>query len=177
MKFDPNINNRHSVRLNGYDYAQAGGYYVTIVTQGRECLFGQIHNAEMILNDTGKMAAKWWNDLPNKFPSVTVDAFVVMPNHFHGILVLADEQRPASGGEGKYGKPVTGSVGVIAGQFKAAVTKRINHVRDTPTAQVWQRNFFERIIRTEDELNLTRHYIEGNPAHWLEDPNYRPDFH
>jgi putative transposase len=91
MKFNPKTHRRRSIRLKGYDYAQSGGYYVTIVTQRRECLFGQIHNAEMILNNAGKMAVEWWNELPRKFPSVTVDGVVVMPNHFHGILILHDE--------------------------------------------------------------------------------------
>jgi REP element-mobilizing transposase RayT len=124
----------------------------------------------MRLNEFGRIVQEEWLRAPILRPSAAVDSFIVMPNHCHGILVHADEQRPASCGEGKYGKPVTGSVGAIIGQFKAAVTKRINRVRGTPTAQVWQRNYFDRIIRTEDELNLTRHYIEGNPAH-------RPDFH
>jgi putative transposase len=79
---------RKFLRLRGYDYSQAGGYYVSIVTQGQECLFGEIQENEMVLNDAGKMVTKWWNELPGKFPSVTVDAFVVMPNHFHGIIII-----------------------------------------------------------------------------------------
>ena len=120
----------------------------------------------MRINEFGLIVREEWLRTPIVRRSAAVDAFVVMPNHFHGILVLVDAQPMASCGEGKYGKPVTGSVGAIVGQFKAAVTKRINRVRGTPTAQVWQRNYFERIIRSEDELNLTRHYIDGNPAYW-----------
>ena len=134
-------------------------------------------DGEMRLNEYGWIVQVEWLRTPIVRPYAAVDSFVIMPNHFHGILVLVDEQRAASCSEGKFGKPVVGSVGVIVRQFKTVVTKRINHVRGTPTAQVWQRNYFERVIRTEDELNLTRHYIEGNPAHWPEDPNYRPVFH
>ena len=76
------------MRLQGYDYSQADGYFVTIVTQERECLFGETQNDEMILNDAGKMVVKWWNELPDNFPSTTVDAFVVMPNHFHGVILI-----------------------------------------------------------------------------------------
>jgi putative transposase len=91
MKSDPTVHHRRSIRLKGYDYAQSGGYYVTLVTQGRECLFGEIRNAEMTLNEAGEMLVQWWNELPHKFPSITVEPFVVMPNHFHGIIIIHDE--------------------------------------------------------------------------------------
>jgi hypothetical protein len=84
----PVKHHRKSTRLQGYDYSQAGGYFVTMVTHGRECLFGKIQNDEMILNDAGKMVVKWWYELPGKFPTVKVDAFVVMPNHFHGVILI-----------------------------------------------------------------------------------------
>jgi len=90
MKFDPRIHHRRSIRLKGYDYRQAGGYFVTMVTQGRDALFGEVVNGEMILNDAGKMIVRWWLELPNKFPNVNVDIFVVMPNHFHGIIFILD---------------------------------------------------------------------------------------
>ncbi|HMM99112.1 MAG TPA: hypothetical protein PKC99_08900, partial [Anaerolineales bacterium] len=88
MKYDPKIHHRRSIRLKGYDYSQAGAYFVTIVTQGRAQLFGHIEHGEMILNDAGQMIVKWWNELPNKFPQITLGAFVVMPNHFHGIIII-----------------------------------------------------------------------------------------
>ena len=92
MKFDPRIHHRRSIRLKGYDYRQAGGYFVTMVTQGRDMLFGEVVNGEMILNDAGEMIVRWWLELPNKFPNVNVDIFVVMPNHFHGIIFIMDER-------------------------------------------------------------------------------------
>ncbi|CAG0978942.1 hypothetical protein ANAEL_01627 [Anaerolineales bacterium] len=90
MKFDPRIHHRRSIRLKGYDYRQAGGYFVTMVTQGRDMLFGEVVNGEMVLNDAGEMIVRWWLELPNKFPNVNVDIFVVMPNHFHGIIFITD---------------------------------------------------------------------------------------
>jgi putative transposase len=91
MKFDPRIHHRRSIRLKGYDYRQAGGYFVTMVTQGRDMLFGEVVNGEMILNDAGEMVVRWWLELPNKFPNANVDIFVVMPNHFHGIIFIVDD--------------------------------------------------------------------------------------
>jgi REP element-mobilizing transposase RayT len=91
MKFDPKIHHRRSICLKGYDYRQAGGYFVTMVTQGRDELFGEVVNGEMILNDAGEMIVRWWLELPSKFPNVNVDNFVVMPNHFHGIIFIIDD--------------------------------------------------------------------------------------
>ena len=91
MGFNQNVHGRRSIRLKGYDYSSAGGYFITIVTQGRECLFGAIRNGEMELNDAGKMVAKWWDELSHKFPSVTADASIVMPNHFHSIIIIHDD--------------------------------------------------------------------------------------
>jgi putative transposase len=165
---------RQSLRLPGCDYRSPGAYFITACTNNWEPLFGVIVDGEMRINEFGLIVQEEWFRTPLLRSYAAVDAFVVMPNHFHGILVLSDDQRPASCGEGKFGKRLAGSVGGIVGQFKTVVTKRINRIRGTPTAQVWQRNYFERIIRTEDELNLMRHYIDGNPAHWGEDPDYRP---
>lgn len=165
---------RRSLRLRGHDYGSPGSYFITACTHDWEPLFGVVVEGEVRLNECGWIVQVEWLRTPRVRQHAAVDSFVVMPNHFHAILVIADEERSASCGEAKFGKPVAGSVGAIVGQFKAAVTKQINHVRGTPTAQVWQRNYFEHLVRTEDEFNLTRHYIEANPAHWPEDPNNRP---
>ncbi len=90
MKFDPKIHHRRSIRLKGYDYRQAGGYFVTLVTQGREMMFGEVVDGEMQLNPGGEMIVRWWLELPNKFPNVTVDIFMPMPNHFHGIIFIEE---------------------------------------------------------------------------------------
>jgi len=91
MTYSPAKHHRRSIRLAGYDYTQAGGYYVTVVTQGRECLFGEVVDGEMRLNDAGRMVERWWAELGNKYPHVIPDAHIVMPNHFHGIVIITDQ--------------------------------------------------------------------------------------
>ncbi len=128
----------------------------------------------MKLNACGVIVREAWLRTPSVRSSVMLDAFVIMPNHFHAILWLTEERdRPASA-EARFGSSVAGSLAVIVGQFKGIVTRRVNQLRGTPGAAVWQRNYFERIIRTEDELNQTRHYIEENPSDWLQDPYGTP---
>lgn len=89
MKFDPQKHHRHSIRLKDYDYSQAGAYYVTIDVQNRECLFGEIVNDEMVLNDAGKMIIEQWNALLERFLNIELDVYQIMPNHFHGIIVVS----------------------------------------------------------------------------------------
>jgi putative transposase len=193
MKFDPTAHHspfgsaqgRHSIRLKGYDYAQSGGYYVTLVTQGRENLFGEIHNAEMIRNEAGEMLAQWWNELPHKFPSITVDTFVVMPNHFHGIIIIHDE----SVGAGLVPAPlgattpvpavlaqarVAPTIGEIIGAFKSITTHEyICGVKQSGwhpfTGKLWQRNYYEHILRDQSDWERIRAYIADNPLNWKED--------
>ncbi len=92
-KFDPQKHHRRSIRLKGYDYSSEGAYYVTIVAQGRECLFGEIVDGEMHLNEYGEIVQKWWNEIPIHFPNVKLGAFVIMPNHVHGIIYIIEERR------------------------------------------------------------------------------------
>ena len=88
MKYNSHIHHRRSIRLKGYDYSQNGVYFVTICVQNRECLFGKIKNGEMILNNAGKMIEKYWHQIPEHYPNVILDVFVIMPNHVHGILII-----------------------------------------------------------------------------------------
>lgn len=146
---------RKTTRLQGYDYSQAGGYYVTIVAQGRECFFGEIHNDEMTLNDAGKMVAKWWNELPYKFPSATVDTFVIMPNHFHGIIIIHETvgatlvvARPGTAPERAGTRPAP-TLGNIVGAFKSITTHEyIRGVKQSGwppfVGKLWQRNYVSR---------------------------------
>ncbi|HCR70703.1 MAG TPA: hypothetical protein DIW23_04600, partial [Anaerolineae bacterium] len=91
-KFDPKIHHRRSIRLKDYDYSQAGAYYVTIVTWHREFLFGEIVNGEMKLNERGKIVKECWHEIPNHFENVQLGAFVIMPNHVHGIIVIYENR-------------------------------------------------------------------------------------
>ena len=152
---------RKSIRLKEYDYSQAGTYFVTICTQDRECLFGQIVDENMILNENGKIVLSCWNDLPNHYSHVRLDAFQIMPNHVHGIIFIVGAGfKPAPTPTKRHGLPE------IVRAFKTFSARRINESRRTPGESIWQRNYYNRIIRNEDELNRIREYIIDNPLKW-----------
>ncbi len=168
MKFDPKIHHRRSIRLKGYDYSQAGAYFVTIVTWQREMLFGDIVNGEMVLNDFGKIVFEKWQWLETQYEYVELGTWVIMPNHFHGILVIHDDGR----GDSRIAptppikhKPLGGLIGA----FKTVSTKQINLLRDTEGQIVWQRNYYEHVIRNEPEMDRISRYIESNPLRWADD--------
>ncbi len=162
MRYDPQKHHRRSIRLKGYDYSQPGAYFVTICTQNREYLFGEILNGEMRLNDAGRMVERWWLKLSTKFPCVRPDTYVVMPNHFHGIVIIMDENREA---------PSDTSLPRIIQWFKTMTTNE--YIRGVKTLgwppfhrRVWQRNYYEHIVRDASVLEAIRTYINDNPAHW-----------
>jgi putative transposase len=191
MKYDPDRHHRQSIRLRGYDYTQAGAYFVTIVVRDRECLLGDIIGDEMRLNDYGRVVAAEWQKLPVRFPHVTTDASIVMPNHLHGIIVIGGRRGEASaaGQTGQHDMPgggfaptprgdasprrpsgtIPGSLGAIVQNFKSTSTRQVNALRRTSGLPLWQRNYFERIIRDERELNRIREYIINNPLKWALD--------
>lgn len=151
------IHHRRSIRLCGHDYAAMGTYFVTICTIERECLLSKIVNGKAALNAYGRCAdtALLW--LPKQYPFVELDAYVVMPNHLHAIL------RISPGGSRTAPQK---SLGRLVGAFKTVSTKWMNVIRDTPGEAVWQRNYYDRIIRTDEELQNVRRYIVENPSRW-----------
>lgn len=167
---------RRSIRLQGYDYSQAGAYFVTIVTQDRTCLFGGVVDGQMRLNDHGEIVREEWLRTAQMRPNVTLDAFVIMPNHVHGIIILHERTTPDGRGTLQraptlehFGKPTSNSIPTIVRLFKSATTKRINIARTMPGIAVWQRNYYEHIVRDEGSLNRIREYIETNPWQWAVD--------
>jgi REP element-mobilizing transposase RayT len=177
MPYDPFKHHRRSIRLNDYDYAQAGAYFVTIVIRDPELSLGNIVDGEMRLNEFGAIVQSCWDDLPAHYPHVELDAFVVMPNHVHGVVVIVDDGGVVGA---RHASPVhnpsqpprgtpPGSLGAIVGSFKSAATKRINELRGTQGTTIWQRNYFEHIIRNEKDLAHIRQYIDDNPANWVRD--------
>ena len=178
MKFDPQKHHRRSIRLGDYDYSQAGAYYVTIDVQNRQCLFGNIVDNEMMLNEAGKMIDEQWNALPQRFPNIELDVYVIMPNHFHGIIVIVGaslvDAHPA------VVQIPNPTLGDIVGAFKSITTNEyINGVTTNNWPRfhkrLWQRNYYEHVIRDEANLNRIRDYIQSNPANWDEDeenPNF-----
>ena len=189
-KFDPQKHHRRSIRLKGYDYSQAGGYFVTIVAWHREFLFGEIVNKKMRLNKVGKIVEWEWLELPKRLSYVTLGAHMVMPNHFHGNLFIHEnvgatrqgQTISQSGSEplqttttdGIDGSPLPrgpkpSSLGAILAQFKSRVTKRIWKFPEFKETPIWQRNYYEHIIRDETDLKNKTDYIEANPLLWDED--------
>jgi len=163
------LKNRRSIRLKKYDYSLTGAYFVTICTQNKECIFGEVLNDETKLSKEGHIIKEEWLKIAILRPYVGLDQFVVMPNHFHGILwIQRDEQGTARCAPTvqQFGKGVSGSLPAIIRAFKSAVTNRINVLRNTRGAPVWQRIFYEHVIRNESSLNRIREYILNNPLHW-----------
>jgi len=165
---------RRSLRLKGFDYAQAGAYFVTMSARNRQCLFGNILDGQVALTRFGEVVREEWVRTATLRSSVTLDTFVVMPNHFHGIIVVTTDDE-AIRGRGtarraptteRYGQPISGSIPTIIRSFKSAVTKRINGMRKTPGSRVWQRNYYEHVLRNERELDRVREYIANNPLRW-----------
>ncbi len=182
MPFDPEQHHRRSIRIPGYDYT-VGVFFVTICTHGRQCVFGEITDGAMNLNAAGWILQACWQSIPGRFPHVSLDAFVIMPNHVHGIWWLREQGEPLATRSASLDQdhranvsPLqgaqAGSIGAIVQGLKSSTTIRINRANRTPGRTVWQRNYYEHIIRSERSLDAVRQYIEANPTGWLRDPEY-----
>jgi REP element-mobilizing transposase RayT len=174
---------RRSIRLPGYDYAQPGAYFVTICTKDREGVLGEVRSGQMVHSPFGLVVVEEWTRSASIRREIALDTFVVMPNHLHGIVFILEDASPA--GVGAHGRaPLPSStdlnargianrkarsIGSFVAGYKAAVTKRVNSMRGTPGAALWQRNYYEHVIRTEAELQSIREYIALNPLAWEHD--------
>lgn len=167
---------RRSIRLRDYDYARNGAYFVTICSNQRHCLFGEIESGSIRLSPIGEAVDAAWYELPQHTPELLLDAWVVMPNHVHGILVLPGSVTNRSLATATPRGPNPCSLGAVIGGFKSAVGRAVNAANLSPVRPIWQRNFFERVIRDDRELDATRRYIEMNPNHWESDPDH-PRYH
>ncbi|MCP5013761.1 MAG: transposase [Ketobacter sp.] len=158
------MHNRQSIRLHGYNYANPGYYFITIVTQDRESRFGEVVDDTMVLNGAGKMVTQWIDELPSKFDNCVIDSFVIMPNHIH-ILIVTGEHSVAS--------PIPSLFDII-GWFKTMTTNEyIRRVKqsDWPPfrKRLWQQRYHDHIIRNEDSYHQIRDYIDTNPMRWAAD--------
>ena len=194
---NPDEKKRRSVRLRGYDYAFRGFFFITICTHDKQPSLADIIDYQPQLSKIGQVVAECWKQIPEHFPRVRLDEWIVMPNHLHGIIVIRNPGSfppPTSGDEGtacraptnlealtayetvfeEFGKPVAASLSTIARSFKSAVSKRVREELGTANLPVWQRNYFEHVIRDEDSLNKIRNYIWENPIHWNRDEYYLP---
>ena len=180
-----------SLRLKGYDYAQAGAYFITIATRDRACMFGDVvinttieathalplrngaSCADIVrLNEFGEIARCCWMEIPDHFPFVELDAFVIMPNHVHGIVVIDTMAEATPAGATHASRPPgpkPKSIAAIVGSYKSAVSRRVNALRGMAGVPVWQPNYYEHVVRDERGLNRIREYIQNNPARWAED--------
>ena len=182
MPYDPRIHHRRSIRLKGYDYTAPGAYYVTLNVLQREPLFGEIMNGEMVYSEMGKIATDCWQRLGDFFP-LRLDAWVLMPDHLHGIIMIEGTgilKGEASAGASIDARLITAdaspqhasqqptgtksaSLNAIIQNYKSISTRKINQYRKTPGASVWQRDYYERVIRDEVEWQRIRRYILDNP--------------
>lgn len=165
---------RRSIRLVGYDYSQAGLYFVTICAKDRKCVFGRVEHSEVFLNNVGKEVKKCWLQIPEHYPNVVLHEFVIMPNHIHGIIELvgANYYSPDSTGQiifrANNDSPLqvnngtSGTIGAIVRGFKIGTTKAL-------CSSVWQRNYHEHIIRNAEAYHKILEYIIINPLRWGDD--------
>jgi putative transposase len=201
-KYNPQIHHRRSIRLKGYDYSQAGLYFITICCQDRKYRFGKIENGEMILNELGTIAYNEWTKLVERFTNFELDVFQIMPNHMHGIILLnnvagvdtltqlvqpqglvptyAIAQNGSITdcddiGTGASPAPANATVGGIIGAYKSLVFNgclKIYKSKNDLMGKLWQRNYYEHIIRNAKSYENISNYIINNPAKWAEDKFY-----
>jgi REP element-mobilizing transposase RayT len=184
MTYNPEIHHRRSIRLRGYDYAGLGAYFVTICAHNRACLFGEIAEGNVRLNEAGHMVVQWWQELSQKFPSIEIDESIVMPNHVHGILAfigapLCGRPNPSNREQPGRSRRAAPTLGDVMTWLKTMTTNAyIRGVKDSGwnpfEGTLWQRNYYEHIIRDEHSLDALRRYIVDNPAKWPDDENH-PD--
>lgn len=189
MVYNPKIHHRRSIRLKGYDYSQAGLYFITICLQNRACLLGEIVDGEMQLNDAGKMIENEWLKLPERFPNIQLHEYMVMPNHFHAILEIVAQNdavaqnngvdnsaqgQPQAKGQPQGVAPAGKILGDMIGAFESITT--VEYIRGVKNKnwnrfnrKLWQRNYWEHIIRNENEYRRISQYIVNNPQKWEND--------
>jgi putative transposase len=177
------LGGRRSIRIEDYDYSQESAYFVTICSQDRACVFGEVVNDEIELCEIGQSVLDGWMHLRDRFPSLILDTFMIMPNHVHGLIVVtqsvgAGSPRPLTRARGHSNAHEEGAetaplhrpkLGQIVAYFKYQTTKLVNKMRGTPGARLWQRNYYEHVIRNEEELRRARAYILTNPLRWAID--------
>ncbi|MDR2145385.1 MAG: transposase [Tannerella sp.] len=212
MKYNPNIHHRRSIRLKGYDYSLAGLYFITICVNAgedkhvRPNLFGKISDGKMILNDAGRMVEKWCTEISHKFSDIIIDAYVIMPNHYHAIIInngapvgadlrVCPDDFSEHGSGNVLGEPDGGVLGgrddgdvlgehigsplrAVIQWFKTMTTNE--YIRGVKTfgwqtfnKKLWQRNYWEHIIRNEQAYNHIANYILNNPMNWGNDHFYQ----
>jgi len=182
MGFNPEIHHRHTIRMPSYDYSTSGYYHVVVCTYLKQYQFGDVIDHKMQLNELGEIANNCWQEIPSHFPNAELDEFIVMPNHIHGIIVINNSMTPVGA---QYIAPLQvnpnekmrikpKSLSSIVRTYKGAVKRIIGRLG---YSFYWQRNYYDHIIRNDEELNWARYYIRQNPVNWDQDkenPAYSP---
>ncbi len=156
-----NRETRRSIRLPEFDYSRVGMYFVTICADQRRCIFGQIHGSKTVPSFIGEIVGACWIEIPQHFPNVKIESYVVMPNHLYGILTI-DSKSPGANLQDKPPRTAVRS-------FKAAASKRSRESGLITTGSIWQRGYFERVLRNTREYVEVTNYILQNPARWSDD--------
>ncbi len=162
---------RRSLRLHGYDYRSSCAYFVTICTAEKQPLFAGVRDGRIQHNELGQIAESCWQQIERIRTGIALDAYIVMPNHVHGILLFSGEDvavNTPTAGRGL----AAGSLGAVLAQYKSAVTKQSRFIESPPTDPIWQRNYHDHIIRSSASLDRIRRYIIENPARWEDDEMY-----
>jgi putative transposase len=164
---------RNTNRIPQHNYSAPGYYFITICTKNRLELFGTVKNGQIVLNDLGNMVNTWWQKTFEKYQNLLNDVYIIMPNHIHGIIniVGAGSSRPGNNTNNKFNRrgDRAPTIGQIIAYFKYQSTKQINILRNTPGLKIWQRNYYDHIIRNEKSLQKIREYIINNPTTWDKD--------
>ncbi|MBE9119009.1 transposase [Lusitaniella coriacea LEGE 07157] len=172
MKYDPERHHRRSIRLKEYDYSQPGLYFVTLCTYRQQCWFGEIQQAQIHLNQIGKIVAGEWLRSAQIRPTLQLDEWIIMPNHLHGIVgIVATESDIVKQPKPHEFRRSPNSLSSFIAGFKGSVTRQINQIRENTAIPIWQRNYYESIIRDENALDKIRDYIRNNPHQWEKDPD------
>lgn len=184
MKYDPTIHHRRSIRIPDYDYSQPGKYYITLITKYRECTFGKVSNGNLQLNKAGQIVSSIWESLPKRYPQLILGESVVMPNHFHCVLIIQPHQSedPVKTtckniySMAGFQHPVKDqddrrrmTIPLVVGYLKMNSASKINILSGCSGSSVWYRDYYEHIIRDEEEDKHIIQYIRQNPVHWEED--------
>lgn len=164
MPYRADIHHRRSIRLRGHDYRLPGAYFITVCTHGREPLFGRLVAGEMQRNAAGHLLQRFWDEIPVHFPQTALDEFIIMPDHIHGIVhIRMPDAASDTGNEGAASRAPT--LGIIMRRFKSCSAIALNRLTGRAGRPLWQRDYWERIIRHDDELRAIRRYIRNNPMY------------
>ncbi|MFH0979401.1 MAG: transposase [Candidatus Roizmanbacteria bacterium] len=160
-------------RLKNFNYSSNGYYFVTICAKNRECLFGEIIDGKMVLNEHGKIIEKYWEEIPNHYQNILLDEFIIMPNHIHGIVVISKHKQKIIKNVGTEQCSVPTRFGLLSKiikSFKEIIIK-IFHIEFGNYRFKWQRSFYDHIIRNEESVQKIREYIRNNAKNWNKDRN------